>query len=107
MSTPLYRLDHMPPRDIFLRGVGVYDHYGVYSVMHDAPEEYHLPTPAPTPPISEDLQKICTTNADAHKKSGNASVVMVDQLTRRPTRSSIREQVRLRFLELTNGTVLA
>ncbi|KAI0078621.1 hypothetical protein K474DRAFT_1770925 [Panus rudis PR-1116 ss-1] len=104
---PLYRLDHMPPRDIFLRGIGIYDHYGVHSFSHDTPEEYCWPPPAPTPAISEDLQKVYSANDEAQNKLGKVSEVSVDQLLGRPTRLSIREQVRVRFLELTIGTILA
>ncbi|KAI0071067.1 hypothetical protein K474DRAFT_692131 [Panus rudis PR-1116 ss-1] len=106
MFAPLYRLDHMPPCDIFLRGIGVYDHYGVYSFTHDTPEEYRWPLPAPTPAISEDLQKIYSTNDEAQKKSGKVSEVAVDQLLGCSTQLSIREQVRVRLLELTVGTIL-
>jgi hypothetical protein len=48
---PVFRLDHIPPHDLFVKAIG-FDHYGHRAFTEDTPEEYRYNWSAPPLPLS-------------------------------------------------------
>ncbi|KII85707.1 hypothetical protein PLICRDRAFT_45062 [Plicaturopsis crispa FD-325 SS-3] len=63
-TEPVFRLDNMPPEDVFLRCIG-FDHYGHRASIEDTPEEYCYDWTAPAPLVDDAALEAYAT----HKKS--------------------------------------
>lgn len=53
-SQPLFRLDHVPPRNVFLQSMG-HDHYQHCAYLSTTPEEYRYNWHAPPPSVDSQL----------------------------------------------------
>jgi hypothetical protein len=92
-SEPLFRLDNMPPTDIFLKAIS-FDHFGHRAYNSDTPMEfrYDWRSPPPTP---------STASIDAYNSFCDPSYrSSIDELLRIPAALSSIERTHTKFMEL-------
>ena len=92
-NQPLFRLDNMPPDDIFVKSIS-FHHFGHRALYENTPTEFRYNWQAPTPlPLPESLVTYnCYNN--------RSSISSVHDLLRIPGALSSVERVRTAFVEL-------
>ncbi|KAI0074452.1 hypothetical protein K474DRAFT_1530592 [Panus rudis PR-1116 ss-1] len=92
--SPIFRLDHMPPRDVFLRCCNGHDHYDNDDCARDTPQEYRFSYSSPPPKADAEMQTMYLGHQAAQP------VVPVAHLLSRSEALSSQEATRVRLLEV-------
>ena len=94
-SQPMFRLDNMPPDDIFLKSIS-YDHFGHTALREDTPVQFRYDRDWRAPPPPPSSESLAAYNS-CHNRSSTSS--MHGLLSVQAALSSI-ERVRTAFVEL-------
>ncbi|CAL1699471.1 unnamed protein product [Somion occarium] len=99
-SHPVYRLDHMPPEDVFLEGID-FDRYNNRACADSVPAEYrYIIRAAPTPSLSHHVLEVY----NAYK--ADVVALPIHQVLHRSHSLSHQETVCKHFLELIVGSLI-
>lgn len=98
-SFPVFRLDNMPPEDVFLECIR-FDHYGGRAYARDTPEEFRYNLKTPPLPVDEAVVKTYSIHA------GVGAVVLIHDLLEIVERMSGLEAVWERYLEVCVGQMM-
>ena len=95
-AKPLFRLDHLPPRKWFIKGIG-YDYYGHRSFTVHTPEKYRYNWTAPPSPPDDGLLTVYREHVS------DDDPLLIQDLLLLPEVLSDVERCRLSLLELLVG----
>src|SRR5216684_4148426 len=94
-SQPLFRLDNMPPDDVFIRAIS-YDHFGHRALYEHTPAQFRYDWHAPPPPPPP--ESLVAYNS--YQSRSPTSSIPVHDLLNIPAAKSAIEMARTAFVEL-------
>ncbi|KAI0074446.1 hypothetical protein K474DRAFT_1699662 [Panus rudis PR-1116 ss-1] len=92
--SPIFRLDHMPPEDVFIRCLNGSDHYNNNDCTKDTPQGYRFSYSSPPPKFDAEMQTMYFGHQAAQP------MVPVSHLLCRSEALSSQEATRVRLLEV-------
>ncbi|KII85703.1 hypothetical protein PLICRDRAFT_45054 [Plicaturopsis crispa FD-325 SS-3] len=97
-TEPVFRLDHMPPEDVFLRCIG-FDHYGHRAPVRTTPAKYRYDWTAPAPRVDDVALEAYVANKEKEVSAATLLEVADGAL-------SDGEQLHVQLLEVLVGNVM-